>query len=261
MAVSLSLIGCRHPPPVTKLRDLPYRSDPAPRHTGDLYLPAGPGPFPVALVLHGGGWSGRDRSDTSDIAAHLASQGIAAFNINYRLAPEHRFPAQLEDAQAALRWIAAESVPRNLDLDRLYTVGYSAGAHLALLAATSQEGGVPPVRAVIAGGPPTDLTRYPESPYVRDLLGTSIEENPALFRQASPLLQVTPQHPPVFLYHGRLDRIVAYKNSILLRDALLKADVPVELHTRLLEGHILSYFREKSSLRRAIRFLESLETP
>ena len=253
------LFSCLQPRKYTVLRDLSYRPDATEREQGDLYLPEGSGPHPVAIVIHGGGWSGRDRSDMEDIAKRLANKGIAAFNINYRLAPQHRFPAQLEDVQAALQWVATTSSTHSLDLNRIYTVGYSAGAHLALLAAASSTPDVPHVTGVIAGGAPTDLTLYPESPYVEDLMGVPFQENPQPFREASPLHQVTPTHPPVFLYHGKLDNIVAYRNSVLLRDALQKAGVTVKLQSRSLEGHILTYFREGPSLREGIRFLQNLD--
>jgi acetyl esterase/lipase len=196
----------------------------------------------------------------ADISERLAAAGIAAFNVNYRLAPEHRFPAQLEDVRSALQWIMDHAETYELDPDRIVTVGYSAGAHLALLAASDPHPDAPPVRAVIAGGAPTDLTLYPESPYVKKLMGVSFQEDPEAFRTASPLHQVNSGHPPVFLYHGRLDQIVAYRNSTLLRDALQEAGVKVELHTRPLEGHILTYFREGPSIRRGIRFLKGLDT-
>jgi acetyl esterase/lipase len=228
------------------------------RQTGDLYLPDGQGPHPVAVVIHGGGWSGRDRTDMEDISKRLASQGIAAYNINYRLAPEHRFPAQVDNVRAALQWLVTEADSYALDPERIYTVGYSAGAHLALLAATDPQ--APTVHAVIAGGTPTDLTRYPESPYVKKLMGISIDEDPDAYRSASPLYQVTPDHPPVFLYHGRLDAIVHYRNAILLKEALEDAGVPVTLHTRPLLGHIITYAWDRPSIDRGIRFLNSLHT-
>lgn len=242
----------------TLFKNLSYAPEADVRQQGDLYLPEGPGPHPVAVVIHGGGWSGRDRSDMKQISIRLANRGIAAFNINYRLAPKHHFPAQLEDVQSALGWVADHADTYSFDLNRVYTVGYSAGAHLALLAASAETPELPKIRAVVAGGAPTDLTRYPDSPYVQKLMGVSMQENPEAYQQASPLHQVNAGHPPVFLYHGRLDRIVAYRNSTLLQEALEEEGVPVELHTRLLEGHILTYFREGPSLKRAMRFLENL---
>ena len=257
--LSFAWQGCRHVPSGTMKSDLFYTSPPSPRQQGDLYLPEGPGPHPIAIVIHGGGWSGRDRSDMNDISRRLAANGIAAFNINYRLAPEHRFPAQLEDVFSAMEWITDQATSLNLNINRMYTVGYSAGAHLSLLAAAEGRPGLPDIKGVIAGGAPTDLTLYPNSPYVQKLMGASFENDPEAFRAASPLHQVGPTHPPVFLYHGSWDKIVAYKNSTLLVEALLEAGVKVELHTRHLEGHILTYFRESPSIKRGIQFLESLE--
>ena len=256
-----ALNGCQSPSIAPVIENRSYTPDATSRQTADLYLPEGHGPHPVAIVIHGGGWTGRDKSDMADISERLAAEGIAAFNINYRLAPDHRFPAQLEDVQAAQGWIADNAEKHRFDLNRVYTVGYSAGAHLALLAASADVSGLPDIQGVIAGGPPTDLTLYPKSPYVQKLMGTSYEKDPEAFRDASPLHQVSLDHPPVFLYHGRLDRIVAYKNSTLIKEALEEKGVEVELHTRILEGHILTYFREGPSLKQGIRFLNSLEYP
>jgi acetyl esterase/lipase len=259
LSFSLLTIGCRSLSGFTMIENISYVPEGTNRQTGDLYLPGTPGPHPAAVVLHGGGWSGRDQSDMTDISKRLAANGIAAFNVNYRLAPENRFPAQLEDTRSALRWLVKHADTHTLDPERLYTVGYSAGAHLALLAATDPHPDAPDIQAVIAGGAPTDLTLYPESPYVKKLMGVSYENEPESYIRASPLHQVSPSHPPVFLYHGRLDRIVYHKNSRLLKEALEAHDVQVQLFTRPILGHILTYFWEGAAIDRGIAYIQALD--
>ena len=142
-----------------------------------------------------------------------------------------------------------------LDLSKMITVGYSAGGHLALLAASNPPQGHPPVRAVLAGGAPTDLTAYPQNDHVSALMGEGpfSEEN---LQEASPVHQVTSTHPPVFLYHGEWDAIVAIENSTRMRDALQEAGVPTMLQVRSYLGHILAYILDGPSIRRGIEFLQ-----
>ncbi|MBO4648494.1 MAG: alpha/beta hydrolase, partial [Lentisphaeria bacterium] len=80
----------------------------APGLAGDLFLPDGQTPdsgFPAALLIHGGGWTGMDRHAVRGIAEFLAGNGFAVFNIDYRLAPQHRWPAGCDDCKAAALWL------------------------------------------------------------------------------------------------------------------------------------------------------------
>ncbi|MDF3130700.1 alpha/beta hydrolase [Kiritimatiellaeota bacterium B1221] len=239
-----------------QVNNISYVSGGGERQQADLYLPEGEGPWPVAVVIHGGGWNSRDRSDMEKISKRLAANQIAAFNINYRLAPEHRHPAQLHDVHAAMRYLVAQSEVYGLDVDQMITVGYSAGAHLALLSAEVRDGDLPRIKAVIAGGAPTDLRRYPDSPYIKDLMGGPPSEFPERYREASPIVHVTPAHPPVFLYHGRLDLLVERKNALEMQAALQEAGVEVELDTRMLFGHLLTFLFDGPSMRRGIGFVK-----
>src|SRR5262245_50073490 len=72
----------------------------------DLYQPqAANGTRPAVLLVHGGGWRSRNRNDMNGIAKRLAARGFVVMNVSYRLAPAHRFPAQVHDLQVALRWL------------------------------------------------------------------------------------------------------------------------------------------------------------
>jgi acetyl esterase/lipase len=241
--------------PAAEHHDLPYVDGGGIRQQGDLFLPAGDGPFPYAVVIHGGGWINRDRSDMTGVSRQLAAAGIAAFNINYRLAPKHHYPAQLDDVHAALRFLQNRAKTHNLDPNRCLTVGYSAGGHLALLAAGIPDPRGPKISAVLAGGAPVDFSLYPKSPFITPFIGGSPKEFPEAWHEASPINQVRPEHPPVFLYHARLDILVQHKNARMMKAALEQAGVPVQLDTAWFYGHLLQGAHQRPAIRNGIDFV------
>lgn len=207
---------------------------------GDLYLPVSASESsrltPVVLVLHGGAWRQGDKSSVTDLGRALADRGYAAFAINYRFAPQSPYPAQLRDMQESVRWLQAHAGEHRLDMDRFALWGYSSGGYLAVLLAVQPASDLPPVRAVVAGGAPTDLraAEAADAESVREFLGGTRAELPALYDQASPITHVRSGLPPFFLYHGRADTQVPPAQSENLARALRSAGVPVELV--LLEG-------------------------
>jgi len=101
---------------------------------GELFLPGNTAPkhgFPAALLIHGGAWSSMDRHAVQGVADFLAENGFAVFNIDYRLAPEHHWPAGLDDCKTAVEWLANSDYPINIR--QIFAVGGSAGGHYALL--------------------------------------------------------------------------------------------------------------------------------
>lgn len=223
----------------------------------DLYRPAGGGPVPVVLVIHGGGWRSGARDDgyVRRICRYLAGHGLAALSVSYRLAPDARFPAQLDDLAEAVAWLRREGPGLGLDTRAIGVWGYSAGAHLASL--MSMQPQALPVAAVVAGGTPADLRLWPDSPMVLGLLGQRLEQAPGLWAAASPASRAGPGTPPHFLYHGRLDRLVGHDQATRLQQALQAAGVPVQLRTHWLQGHVLAAILPGSTLRDATRFLQA----
>lgn len=133
------------------LRNLPYLSDGRRDHLLDIYLPAAvAGPLPVVLYIHGGGFRILSKNSHWVMGLAYARQGYLVCNINYRLAPRHPFPAALEDAAAAMEWVAKNVHRYGGDPDRLVLAGESAGANLAtsLSIAACYERGEPCARAV-----------------------------------------------------------------------------------------------------------------
>jgi len=191
----------------------------------------------------------------ASVSKQLAGLGIAAYNINYRLAPEHHYPAQLEDVHAALNYLELNKDRWSLNTRCTITVGYSAGAHLALLAAEIPGANTPEISGVIVGGSPVDLKLYPDSPFILKLMGGTLAEKPKLWQAASPINYVTQNHPPVFLFHGQFDQIVGLNNAEIMLSKLNSAGVPAELDLRLLKGHILVGFFQRSSIKKGVDFL------
>ena len=248
-------------------RDVEYvkRGDQALR--ADVYMPAGTGPFPAVLLVHGGSWQRGDKRRMASIGERLAQRGYVGVSIDYRLAPEYRFPAQLYDCQAALRWMRANAERLHLDPLRIAGFGYSAGGHLVGMLATAGDGdGLDEVssvsgssarlQAAVLGGAPIALERLPANFAVERLLGASAAERPDLYTRASPLTFVTPDDPPVFLYHGSADWIVDASQPLLLRDALERAGVS-STYYEAPGGHIATFLQDEEPVRRAIDFLDS----
>lgn len=242
-------------------RDLIYTPAGWPQRLGaDFYTPAGAGPFPAVLVVHGGGWEGRTRADMDGISAALASRGYAVLNVSYRFAPQWHFPAQLQDLQQALLWLRANAGTLNIRPDRIAGWGYSAGAHLAALAGVTGPGDAQfvegaRVQAVVAGGTPADLRYYPDGKLTNGLMGVALGEQPELWKAASPLALISQDDPPVFLYHGSFDFTVGDYNAQKLFAALQAAGVPAELY--LIRGleHFSTFYLD-GPVEQGIEFLD-----
>jgi len=98
----------------------------------DLAMPkSGAGPFPAVMFLHGRGWREGSRQDMSQFIEGMAGMGYVSVTIEYRLVPAARFPAQVEDCKAAVRWLRANATKYRIDQDHIGVVGFSAGGHLA----------------------------------------------------------------------------------------------------------------------------------
>jgi acetyl esterase len=134
---AVSRLGSMHPkarPEVHGVRverDVPYLSTGLPEHRLDIYRPEGKtGPLPTVLYVHGGGFRILSKDTHWVMGLAFARAGYLTFNISYRLAPRHRFPAALEDCTAAYEWLLRHGPDHGADLDRLIFAGESAGANL-----------------------------------------------------------------------------------------------------------------------------------
>ncbi|MGQ0697682.1 MAG: alpha/beta hydrolase fold domain-containing protein [Panacagrimonas sp.] len=222
----------------------------------DFYIPAGEGVHPGVIVVHGGGWNGRDRSDMDSISRSLARRGFVVANIDYRLVPGFRHPAQVDDVRTALTYLRAHAGELKLDPQRVGGWGYSAGAHLLAMAAMERSGATPLFRAVVAGGMPADFQRYPTSPVITDLIGKTMSEEPAAWVRASPITHVSSDDPPMFLFQGTWDRIVEPEESVEMQRRLQAAGVPAELVRVHGLGHIATFLLGGAARDHGVDFLD-----
>ena len=232
----------------------------------DVYVPAAPGPHAAVILLHGGGWARRSRSDMDGIARTLVEAGYVVMNMDYRFAPAYRFPAQLHDVQIAVRWLRDHAADFELNPDRIGLFGYSSGGHLAALQAlvagqegelTSPYGGADTrVQAVVAGGAPTDLRKFSGGSLVPAFLGGTRAEVPERFMDASPVTHVHPDAPPFFLFHARADRTVPLDHATDFARTLKDAGVPVVLYEQTWRGHITGFLWRGSAMAAATAWLD-----
>ncbi|HWB52214.1 MAG TPA: alpha/beta hydrolase [Stellaceae bacterium] len=230
---------------------IPY--GPAPAQQLDLCLPASRqgAPLPGVVMIHGGYWTMGDKGAYAQFCKGAAEQGIVAVSINYRLAnddPRNRWPAQLVDAQLAVRWLRSHAREYNLDPARICALGDSAGAHLAVFLAALDHtvpgdyaGQIPGVSSNVACAVdnfgPTDLSADNYWPPDKQLFGnqdrTQVKDQE---HQASPIFFVGPKTAPIIIAHGRDDKAVNIDQSVQLTDRLKSQHVPVRMIT-LKGGH------------------------
>jgi len=223
-------IGVRGQPAGTLQKGLRYGS--ASRQTMDAWLPAGPGPFPAVLIVHGGGWEAGDPvTYVAPLFRPLAEAGWAWFSIDYRLTPEVRHPEQVEDLRRALHFIASQADRFRLDPTRLVLLGESAsGQMVTLLAATrSQLASPPPALAgVVSFYGVYDLTAMarpgplPERSIPARLFGMESygEAERAQLARYSPVAQIRPNGPPMpplLLLCGTQDGLYRQHQAMLER--------------------------------------------
>jgi acetyl esterase/lipase len=221
----------------------------------DLYLPDAlrfASARPVAVFIHGGGWTGGSRSDprARPEIDELVARGYAVAAVSYRLAPAAPFPAALDDVRCAVRFLRAQASRWSLDPQRVVAWGSSAGGHLAaLLAFTRPEDGLGTavtewagtshqVRAVVLQYAPLDLPALfagaPSSAW-----SPVFGPDPAALALYSPARYVRSSSPPTLLVHGSRDTLVPPSQSIALLQSLQRLNVPAALQLVSNAGHSL----------------------
>jgi acetyl esterase/lipase len=247
----------RPPEGAVVYRDIVYVTDGHERQKLDLYLPASGTNLPLIINIHGGAF--RMGSKEQDVPLEYLKSGYAVASINYRLSQHEKFPAQIQDCKAAVRWLRAHAADYRLDPLRFAAWGASAGGNLAALLGTTgdtrefdvganldQSSGV---QAVVDYFGPTDFLQMdahrPPGGMVHDsadspesqLIGGPIQENRAKTARANPLTYVSASDPPFLICHGDRDPLVPYHQSELLEAALRQAGVRVTFYTVKGAGH------------------------
>jgi acetyl esterase/lipase len=213
----------------------------------DLHVPDGTGPFPVVVYVHGGGWASGDKTEAAMFTNLMAGLPAVLVSVNYRLAPTNRWPACLDDVQAALRWVKTNAPTFKGDPQRVALMGYSAGGHLACHAAVLA-GDDTRVQAVVGLAAPTDNLADSERrgglsksmQMLNDLPEALDATSRARLRDLSPLNYIKPGLPPFFLAGGTEDKSVPYSQSVNLQARLAAANVACELITITNAGHRIS---------------------
>ncbi len=205
------------------------------------YLPAANPTRTAVLVAPGGGYLHLAmEKEGEDVARWLNAHGVAAFVLKYRLGPTYHHPAELADAQRALRTIRARAAELGLAPDHIGMWGFSAGGHLTATAGTLYNSqfylpsdaldrqSARPDFLILAYPVITLDMKYGHTGSRIGLLGNS--PAPALIELLSPEKHVTANTPPTFLFATTDDKIVPVMNSVLFYSALIANRVPAEMH-------------------------------
>jgi len=204
----------------------------------DAREPDGRGPFPVVILVHGGGWTTRDKAHEFDpFVDSLTHAGFTTFVIDYRLAPQNRWPDCLDDVQTSIRWAKVHAGEYTGDPHRIALLGHSAGGHLVCLAATIA-GDDTRVQAVVGLAPPTDMVMDCKlrsgglSKGLQNLLGRPKKLDAAAIKELeeiSAVNHVQPGLPPFLLIQGTDDRAVPHQEVLELWAKLLDAGDSCEM--------------------------------
>lgn len=238
-------------------RDLSYVSGGHERQKLDLYLPTDGANLPLIINIHGGAF--KAGSKEKGVPLDYLRHGYAVASINYRLSQHAKFPAQIEDCKAAVRWLRAHAGEYRLDRNHFAAWGASAGGHLAAMLGTTGDvkdfdvganlDQASRVQAVVDYFGPTDflqmdfhrlpggMTHDPANSPESELIGGAIQENKDKVVRANPITYVTPGDPPFLICHGDQDPLVPHHQSELLEAALKKAGVPATFYTVKGAGH------------------------
>lgn len=250
----------------------------------DLYLPGGEGPFPVVVLIHGGGFAMGDKSFSADSAQFLADNGIAAAAINYRLSGEAVFPAAVHDAKTAVRFLRSVSSEYNLDPDRIGAWGESAGANIASMLGTSNNDTFTEdtslghaeessrISATVSWFAPIDFLTIDEeaqalgfttntndaASFESRYMGFAVQDDPDAVRRANPTAYVDSEDGAFLVQVGDADPLIPYTQSVNFHAALeaaLGAD-RAQLDVLKGAGHGFGEFASEQNRARILAFLD-----
>lgn len=222
--------------------NLVYKQLPGKDLSLDFYAAASKTKAPCIIVIHGGSWAGGDQKQLPDINSYFANKGYNVAAISYRLAPENKSPAPVEDTKDALNYLIKNADRLNIDTNNFILLGRSAGGQIALVAAYSFHD--PRIKGVIAYYAPADMVwgaKIKGNPLVlntdkvfADYLGGSLEEVPEKYSESSAIQYVNRNSTPTLIIHGEIDAMVSFQHS-------------VRLHAKLDEFHVKNYFLDLPS--------------
>ena len=241
----------------------------------DYPTPSRPPPHPVVLFAPpDGAWQHALKYDPRCrmVLDKLTRHGYAVATVHYRLPGRHRFPAQVEDGKAAVRWLRANAERYRLDARRIGAMGVSSGGYGVCMLGTTDaqdgfegEGGNAQqssrVQAVVCLGVPGDFAVKSWSPrleatYLRPFLGADYAEDPDVYERASPGAYATTDDPPFLLFHSSDDLMVPVEMAQTLTDRLRRAGVAVTLVEEEGIEHVWSGPKLERAIDRTLAFFD-----
>ena len=262
-----------------KFADLDYVGDGHVGHQMDIYLPkVEKESYPVAIHIYGSAWfsnNSKGMADLGTIVNALLDAGYAVVTPNHRSSMDAKFPAQIHDIKAVVRYVRANADKYKFDTDFVVTSGFSSGAHLASLAATScgvadLEGTLGEytqysslVDAACCWSGPTDL-HYMSCGTEEDtwnhgpeeaVMGFSFKGNEEPFKALNATTYIDPSDPPVVVFHGTADNVVPHCQGVHFHELLSKAGVMTEFHSVDGGGHGMGMYAPEN-LEAMVTFLE-----
>jgi acetyl esterase/lipase len=250
----------------------------------DIGQPEGDGPFPVIVLFHGGGWQQGDKSHMHRWIWKLVAAGYVGVSVGYRFAPDFKWPSQVEDAKAAVRYLRANAGEWKIDPKQIGAMGESAGGYLALMLGVTSSadefegdkhdlkaGSV--VQAVVCYFSATEFTlarqelspelqaemlRYYNKPLDQvlvDFTGASGPDDPIL-KKISVLSYVDKRDAPTLMFHGDSDPFVSLEQPNRLVQAFDRAKVPNELVVVKGGGHGWTGAMEEETTQKMLLFFE-----
>jgi len=256
----------------------------SPTQVMDIYLPEGEGPFPVVVLIHGGAFKMGDKGMETRNAEALIAKGYAAASINYRLSGEAKYPAQIEDCKAAVRFLRVNAAKYHLNPDKIGSWGASAGGNLSAMLGTSfgvaelegaSLGNADASSKVIASvdwfGPINFCTMDAEASALgftgrtngesspeSQLIGKAVQSAPEMVAKANPTTYISADDAAFFIQVGSMDRNIPYTQSRNFYDALKPILGDDKVSFELLEGagHGGPQFSTPSNIEKVITFFD-----
>jgi len=232
--------------------------------------------LPCIVVIHGGAWRGGNRQSHTDLIFQFAQQGYVAVTLQYRLCPEHRFPAQVEDVKCAVRYLRTHAEQHQLDPERIGVVGFSAGAHLAMMLGVlgpedgmEGDGGWPDspsqVSVVVSFVGPTDLAAddLPDVsiPLVRDFIGGTLADQAEAYAAASPITHVSSDDAPMLLFQGTQDPLIPTNQALKMADKMTEAELAGRVELLIGAGHGWGNPEQDRTMQAMMEFFEQHQSP
>lgn len=246
---ALSTINAKVTPNFNVQKDITYCSPGGTPQLLDVYTPQdNQKTHPLIIHVHGGSWVGGSKSDDNmmPVIAALTDKGFTVASINYRLAPDYKFPAQIQDVKCAIRYMRANASKYSINPAKIGLLGESAGGHLSALAGLSQNvqefnsdenaSVSDQVSAVVDLFGPANLVSFTAgSSILAKALPTFLGSYSAA--AASPTNYIDPSDPPMLIIHGDSDTLVPLSQSQELLSALQTTGVTSSLITVKNAGH------------------------